>query len=506
MGTRRGVLFCTDLVMYGHNIPKCRAVLSCGLRKMLQYNKAFGLVLLNTMIMSREEWYQLCGRIDRGKVQRGDAFTFIPVRSGYRPKVNDLTVTYDDTFILSQLADHINEAKNMEKVHEIASSDIAQFGICSQVGYAFELFKVNYCISVEGPTNLVDLKDFMELMTTKLGPAPTRWKMILLQLWLMQMNKPDATREDALPIFERLVLKTLKYVAFTEEPYVWMYSLDEAKWADQVIGGGGTHAADILNHYFQAKSNDDYTLGEYGGEGYQSMNFLDKLFSISLAPVTPALRCGCWPGGERWRQVMPTSLARRKLLEVGNLVSHFVGVNLGYKAILRNHFRLLSEDRWENADEEVQIQLALCNTRPLQVAKFTIAPGQTTTPHFAKTIVTKQIVFFDDSHLCWNDNQKWGGYRCRCAPAKKIRTRFIYFGMLSKRKEPTRKGDLFRVRATMAVAHEIGCCLEEWFIRTGAHLGANSVPMDITHEQNDSSGIRLDLVKEALDVRFEEKI
>ena len=86
-----------------------------------------------------------------------------------------------------------------------------------------------------------------------------------------------------------------------------------------------------------------------------------------------------------------------------------------------------------------------------------------------------------------------------------MRTRYIYFGVVGKTKVPTKKGDLFRVRETMAVAHEIGCCLEEWFMRTGAHCGTKTLPIDITFEKNESSGIRTALFKQALADAFEER-
>ena len=504
IGKIRGVLFSTDIIMYGHNLPSCRAVLSCGLRNILQYNKAFGLVVLNTMMISRDEFYQLCGRIDRLKVERGHAFTFISVTSKIRPKMNDLTVTYDDSFILSQLHDLIVTEGNMGKVHNIKSSDLAQFGVCSQMGYAFDLFKVNYCIPVEGPTNLGDMKMMMELLTTKMSPAPTRWKMILLQLWLLQMNKEDASREVVMDKFKQLVLKTLKYVAFTEEAYVWMYSMEEATWADQKRGVDSAHFRGIMEHYNEYKDKYSTSMSGYGGEGYQSMFFLDDIFSISTAPISSELRYNNFEGCGNWKQVMPQKLATQKLREVANLVGNFP-LTVGAKGVLRSHFRLLTEDRWEYADDAKQIQLVLCNTRPLQVAKFVVEPcDKKKTQHVAKTIVTKQLVYFDDSRLRWND-EPYHGYQCRCVPGNKTRTRYIYFGVLAKTKTPTKLGDLFRVRETMAISHEIGCSLEEWFIKTGSHLGPKSVTMDITCEKNKSSGIRLDLIEEAFNNSFEEK-
>ena len=501
LGTKPGILFCTDVVMYGHNLPHCRAVISCGLRKMLQFNKSFGIVMLNTHMMSWEEIFQLCGRIDRLKILRGHAFSLLPSRAQVRPRCNDLMVTYDDLFILMQLEDLIKKAKNFGEVQKIGAEELAQFGISSQMGYAFALFKINYCIPVEGPSNFVDLGEYMELLTKKLSPAPTRWKVILLQLWLLQMNKANATRAQALPEFERLLVMVLTYIAFTEEGYVWMYSIDEAKWADQVMGGGGTHFVDIVQEIGNAKDRFDHTLdNKYGGKGYQRMNFLSKLFSISLAPVKTEVR---YCGRPKWSRVMPPYLAKLKLMEIKNLLGPFVDVNLGFKAVCRNHFRLLSEDRWEEAGAGIQIQLVLCNTRPLQVAKFIVSQGKT--PHYALTLVTKQVVYFDDSKLCWNDDVKGLGSQCRCGKARKMRTRYIYFGVVGKTKVTTKRGDLFQICETMAIAHKIGCGLEEWCLRTGANVGPSLVVMDITRVRNNSAGIRVDLVKQALENSFEEK-
>jgi len=489
------ILFATDIIMYGVNLPRCRAIVSCGMRRSLQFQKAFGLTVLSTKMMTLEEWFQLCGRIDRNKLERGLAFTLLPLSSPYRTRKNDILVASDESFLVSQVYDYVQKAKDMVEVSSLSPENLAQFGVASETRYSLDLLNCNYCLTVGGPYELNHLRQLLKVLTITLGQGRPRWKMVMLQLWLLHQNKVKGCVPKE---FEESLLSTLKYIAFVEDCDNWVYSSEEVTWLDYANSNNQMPSLkDALDGFWRVWKRYPDTFGGYGGEGYQSLLFMKDMFYIKVVPSIQ------FSSGSSHRRVLVGPVVDRFLMAIANMMGHFVTTRLGAKVILRDHFRLLCDNRWEEASEQERVQLVLCNTRPLQVAKFT-EEQKSSKVHYAMTIVNKQVVYFDDPKLKWSTRSKLIT-PCGCTDYEKKTTRFIYFGKVRQKKVPkTKFGALFEVKETMAVAHEIGCTLEKWFSITQAHLKNVSVITEITREKDNTSSVDLEVLKKAHNSLYEE--
>jgi len=495
------VLFCTDIISYGHNLPNCRGVVSCGLRKCLQYVKAFGLTVLVTKVMTPAALFQLCGRIDRAKIEKGCAFTLVPMTSPLRQDRHDILVSSDESFLLTQILEYVEKAEDMQKVVKLSTQDLVQSEVASQTEYSLNLLNINYPLTVQGPGEVRDLRDLLHVITVKLGSGRPRWKFALLQLWLLHQNKIIGFDEED---FVKSLLIMLKYVAFVEDCSDWVSSEEEVSWADydSPVTGDTSKTRLLAQLKHEWRRNED-ECGGYGGEGCQSLLWFHKVVEISLQPELNAVGWG--NRYKKFRGVLVMPVVNRLVLDIGNLAQHFVNTRFRSKVILRNHFRLLSVHRWEEASDQERVQLVLCNTRPLQVATF-MEMNSGSLPNYARTIVNKQVVYFNDAKLRWNPDTKLTTPSCQCSVEERKWKRYIYFGKVNMKKMPNTKfGDLFEVRETMPIAHAIGCALEWWFVRTQAHLNNRSVITEITTEECKSSGVDIALLHQAHANSFEEE-
>jgi len=275
-----------------------------------------------------------------------------------------------------------------------------------------------------------------------------------------------------------------------------------ATWRDRAEGSsqGYTELLEVVRND-RDEFNSEW--GSYGGSGYGLLNWLDAVFFVN---VESHQSC---PKKQNWGKVFDHLYWKRKLQKVALFCNIFMRKKHGSALVLREVFRLLWGHRWDSITATERVQFALCNTRPLQVAKICSkrridAKGTM----LAKTVVSKKLVCFRDDKLRWKPEVSVGS--CKCSIEEKKKSRYIYFGQLKER-ESTVFGPVFAVAQTFAIAHNIGCELEAWVRRVdvGGRL-LNMVPIVITNPDELSDGqkclgVEINRLLEAVAHSFEEE-
>ena len=493
---KKVVLWCTDVVTYGHNIKNCRGVVSCGLRKVVRYHKTFGVRVLIPMPMSRENALQLYGRINREGENLGAAFTVLPWDSQYRTERDEVGIARDEGLMLELLAQRMKSVRTMFQLQNINICEMPGLTSRADVAYCWNLLNINYALVHGGPSSYPVLKSLMEWVGRKLNHAPVRWRFLAHTIFLIYCNKFDDTVRCIVQVSEsekhRAALhRVLLYVAFCEGEDEWIMSASEAQWLKYTNERDRSQAA--LSEIQQDKVNVVAPrYAEYGGEGYRSMNFLNKWLSVTVTRGSGQNRLveiKWFESKKWWRPVMHERTIKRNLTLIGNLIFQMCYGRLGPP--IRGATRLTCMHRWDSIENVELCQLVLCNTRPLQVARLCVDEEEQKektekgATRLAQTIVTNEVVCFVDDYLIWDDLKKWEGY-CECSSQDQQKVRYIYFGgVMKKRTKEKGMEGLFEVRDTMAIAHVIGCLLEKWFFKTKMVVKEKKVAVDVVRTRRD---------------------
>ena len=523
----KAVVWCTDVVTYGHNFPRCRGVISCGLRKVVRYDKTFGVTKLIPVPMSKETTLQLNGRIDRGGRMPGAGFTFIPWDSILCKKRDDLAVERDEGMLLLLLDQSLPKFHTLYELQNMELSNIVGLTTGGDLPYCYLLLNINYALVHGGPKSLWKLKKLMNWVGKKLSLAPVRWRFITHTLLLILCNRHNnlsvqSVINDNFVRFEHYLHRILLYVAFYEGGEDWIIPRVEARWRRH-IGLQEYDGESLLEAMEMDKLHKVKPLsGQYGGEGYRSMNFVHKWFSVKTRKkehgpgTTQTMTCFTQSTG-MWMQVVDERTVKRNLNKIGNLISTMKSESFG--GPIRGVTRLFAINRWDCLSETEIYQLLLCNTRPLQVARIVWKEEDPQVKvkgalKVAQTIVTKETVCFVDDSLLWRKGDiPLAGY-CKCCKLKLKGVRYIYFGGVKGRQVRGNLTGVYEVRDTMAIAHEIGCLLEDWFMKTEMVGVEKKVAVDVTVTTMDnvflgggvrtSKGVDVDMLRRAVSNNFEE--
>jgi len=505
---KRTVLWCTDIIVYGHNIPMCRGIISCGLRNVLQYNKCFGIAKLRPHLNSKQAWWQVCGRIDREHKKRGVAISLLSLSAQARPKESEQNICHDEYFLVQELKVKTDELQDIETISRVSGAAFASFTAGVETNYCIEVLNLNYCFNLRGPSTIRNFREYLSVLTRKLAGSPVRWSVAALQLLQLYVNKPGGQCPGVLhdPNFRHAFVMMIKYIAFGEGGEDWVMSNAEATWRDNQGRGGFQDYSVVLQLVRNDRDESHCVWDFYGGSGYGLVRWLDGVFSVDVNTHQSDLSNKA--KSKDFDKVFYHLVWKRKAQKVALFCNNFLQGKHGSGLILREVFRLLWGHRWDRNNDVEQFQFALCNTRPLQVAKIscklrTDAKGTM----FAKTVVSKKLVCFRDDKLQWKPEVRVGS--CGCSIEEQKDSRYIYFGELKDR-EATVFGPVFAVAQTFAIAHNIGCELEAW-VRRGGVGGRllNMVPIVITKPDKLSDGqkclgVEINRLEAAVASSFEE--